>query len=99
MLRLEPIAGGAQVPLDKAVIFFGRHPECDVRLTSSQKVSRRHCCVAQVNDRWVVRDLGSMNGITLNGDRVERQANLGVGDELVVGDIAFKVVEARNIKK
>jgi pSer/pThr/pTyr-binding forkhead associated (FHA) protein len=99
MLGLVPVAGGAKIPLDKAVIFFGRHPECDIRLVSSRKVSRRHCCIAQVNDRWVVRDLGSMNGILLNGEKVEREADLGAGDQLTVGDVAFDLVEVKSVKK
>lgn len=94
-LLLEPAAGGPTIPLDKAVLFFGRHPDCDVRLMASPKVSRRHCCIAQVNDRWVVRDLGSMNGVTLNGQQVEREADLKPGDELAVGDIVYKVVDAQ----
>jgi pSer/pThr/pTyr-binding forkhead associated (FHA) protein len=99
LLSLEPTAGGPPVPLDKAVLFFGRHPDCDVRLMASPKVSRRHCCIAQVNDRWVVRDLGSMNGITLNGEQVEREADIKLGDELAVGDIVYKVVDGQQRKK
>jgi pSer/pThr/pTyr-binding forkhead associated (FHA) protein len=97
-LRLEPKAGGPPIPLDKAVLFFGRHPDCDVRLPGSPKVSRRHCCIAQVNDRWVVRDLGSMNGISVNGERVKREADLSAGDELLVGDVAFTLVEVPDKK-
>lgn len=98
-LRLEPKVGGPTVPLDKAVLFFGRHPECDVRLVDSPKVSRRHCCIAQVNDRWVIRDLGSMNGIALNGKRVAREADLTAGDELFIGDAVFTVVEVNERKR
>lgn len=97
-LRLEPKAGGQTIPLDKAVLFFGRHPDCDVRLVGSPKVSRRHCCIAQVDDRWVLRDLGSMNGCHVNGKRVEREADLSAGDEVLVGDIAFAVAEASGRK-
>ena len=93
-LRLEPKAGGPTIPLDKAVLCFGRHPDCDVRLVGSPKVSRRHCCIAQVDDRWVLRDLGSMNGVQVNGTRVEREQDLVPGDELLVGDVAFAVVES-----
>lgn len=92
-LRLEPKSDGPTIPLDKAVLFFGRHPDCDVRLMGSPKVSRRHCCIAQVNDRRVVRDLGSMNGVQVNGKRVAREQDLAAGDELIVGDVAFTVVE------
>lgn len=98
LLRLEPKAGGPTIPLDKAVVFFGRHPDCDVRLMGSPKVSRRHCCIAQVNERWVLRDLGSMNGCHVNGKRVEQEADLGPGDEVLVGDVAFAVTEAAGKK-
>ncbi len=98
-LRLEPKVDGPPIPLDKAVLFFGRHPECDVRLVASPKVSRRHCCIAQVDDRWFIRDLGSMNGVTLNGKRVNREAALTVGDELAIGDTVFKLVAAANPRR
>ena len=99
ILRLEPTGGGPTIPLDKAVLFFGRHPDCDVRLTGSAKVSRRHCCIAQVNDRWVVRDLGSMNGVTVNGMRVKREVDLKPGDVLSVGDVDFAILEGPVRKK
>lgn len=93
--QLVPEADDRQtVPIDKAILFFGRHPECDVVITSSRKVSRKHCCLAQVNGQLVVRDLGSMNGIRVNGRTVRRQAPLRVGDFLTVGDVEFRLVDA-----
>lgn len=86
--RLQPIR------LDKAIILFGRHPDCDVVITSSRKVSRKHCCVAQINNKFVVRDLGSMNGVRVNGVAVKRTAPLEPGDELTVGDVVFRLMEA-----
>lgn len=94
-LYLMPVADGRPVVLDKAVIFFGRHPECDVLLNRSRKVSRKHCCVAQVNHRIVVRDLGSTNGVTVNGQRVRKETPLSVGDELVIGDVAYVLREGK----
>jgi pSer/pThr/pTyr-binding forkhead associated (FHA) protein len=85
--RLQPIR------LDKAIILFGRHPDCDVVITSSRKVSRKHCCVAQINNNFVVRDLGSMNGVRVNGVAVKRTARLNPGDELMVGDVVFCLKE------
>ena len=94
-LYLMPVADGRPVVLDKAVIFFGRHPECDVVLNRSRKVSRKHCCVAQVNHQIVVRDLGSMNGVMVNGQRLRKQAPLSVGDELIIGDVAYVLREGK----
>ena len=81
------------VPVDKPLILFGRHAGCDVIITCSRKVSRRHCCLAQINNRLVVRDLGSMNGVRVGGVRVTRDAKLKRGETLVVGDVPFELVE------
>ena len=94
-LYLMPVEDGRPVVLDKAVLFFGRHPECDVVLNRSRKVSRKHCCVAQVNHQLLVRDLGSMNGVTVTGQRVQKEVALSVGDELVIGDVAYVVREGK----
>ena len=80
---------GERIVLDKAVILIGRHPDCDAVLNNSRKVSRRHCCIAQVNDAFIVRDLGSMNGVRVNGRRIEREAPLALGDEIAFGDARF----------
>ncbi|MBX3438414.1 MAG: FHA domain-containing protein [Planctomycetaceae bacterium] len=93
--QLIPEAADRQpVLIDKAIIFFGRHPECDVVITSSRKVSRKHCCVAQVDGKLVVRDLGSMNGIRVNDKTVRREAPLRLGDTFTVGDVVFRLAEA-----
>ena len=80
---------GPSIALDKPVVLIGRHPDCDVQL-QSQKISRRHCCIAQVNGQVVVRDLGSTNGIRLNGTVVQ-EARLVVGDELAIANVRFRL--------
>ncbi|MCA9079263.1 MAG: FHA domain-containing protein [Planctomycetaceae bacterium] len=94
---LVPLTGGRPIPLDKAIVFFGRGQECDVVLTASRKISRKHCCVAQIDDRYVVRDLGSMNGVRVNGKLIPQEAGLSLGDELCIGDQLFRV-EAVGVK-
>ena len=54
--HLLSLTDGPSILIDKPILLFGRHEECDVQL-NSKKVSRRHCCVAQVNDYLIVRDL------------------------------------------
>lgn len=84
-------AGLCLIPLEKAIVLIGRQADCDVSLTHSRKVSRKHCCVAQVNDSFVVRDLGSTNGVFVNGSRVRKEAGLTLGDELAIGDVRFRL--------
>ena len=87
---LLSLADGPGVLIDKPILLFGRIDECDVVL-NSKKISRRHCCLAQVQDYLLIRDLGSTNGVRINGTRVT-QGKLVLGDELTVGDYLFRVV-------
>lgn len=87
--RLVPLSeGSVAVPLDKAITLIGRHPDCDAVLDDNQKISRRHCCIAQVENRLVLRDLGSMNGVRVNGEPVV-EVDLQEGDEITIGDEEF----------
>lgn len=88
--HLEPVGGGAAVPLDEPIVLVGRDAECDLVLPGSKRVSRKHCCLAEVNGRLVVRDLGSMNGVRVNGKKVA-EAWLAPGDEVQFGPYKFRV--------
>ncbi len=92
-ILLKPTQGGRPIVLDKPVLLIGRHPDCDVILKNSGKISRKHCCVALVDNRFVVRDLDSMNGVWVNSERVDHSANLRMGDELMIGDLPFTLIK------
>lgn len=87
--QLLALTDGPSIMLDKPIVLLGRHAECDLQL-NSRKVSRRHCCVAAVRDYLVVRDLGSTNGIRINGERVA-EGKLKAGDELTIGNFRYQV--------
>jgi predicted component of type VI protein secretion system len=89
--RLVPLTSGAApaIPLQRPVLLIGRHPECDIRI-DLPKISRRHCCVALAYERLVIRDLGSTNGLRVNGTLVE-EAQLKGGDEVAIGPILYRV--------
>jgi predicted component of type VI protein secretion system len=89
--RLVPLTTGAAptIPLQRPVLLIGRHPECDVRI-DLPKVSRRHCCVALAYDRVMIRDLGSRNGLRVNGLLID-EAQLWAGDEVAIGPILYRV--------
>jgi predicted component of type VI protein secretion system len=89
--RLVPIKPGSvpSIPVQRPVVLVGRHPECDVRINLS-KVSRRHCCLALAYDRVLIRDLGSRNGVRVNGAVVD-EAQLHPGDTVAIGPLLFRV--------
>ena len=87
---LVPVDPGlCVIPLEKAILLIGRQADCDVSLTASRKISRKHCCIAIVNESVIVRDLGSTNGVSINGSCVDREAPLKLGDELAIGMCGF----------
>lgn len=67
-------------------LVIGRSEECDLIL-NDPSVSAKHAWIRPAGNRFVVVDLRSTNGVTLNGHRV-REAVLHDGDRLVFGDVA-----------
>ena len=90
---LHPTGPGMQIPIDRAVVLIGRSPECDVVLDVSSKISRMHCALVQVDTAYYIRDLGSLNGVTVAGERVEKDVKLTNGAEVQIGDVKFLFLE------
>ena len=80
---------GSRFVLENEVTRAGRHPDSDIFL-DDVTVSRRHAEVVRTGERYVVRDVGSLNGTYLNRERIESELTLTSGDELQVG--RFKLV-------
>lgn len=70
-----------------ALIRIGRHSENDIVLPDL-RASRFHAEVRKVGDEYHVVDLGSTNGIHVNGQEVQN-ARLAVGDRLSVARHQF----------
>lgn len=66
---------------DRTVI--GRSPECDIFL-DDVTVSRRHAELVGTGGRFLIRDLGSLNGTFVNRHRIE-ETGLEDDDEVQIG--------------
>jgi len=79
------------VPLIRDEITIGRKEGNTIRLTE-RNVSRRHAKLTRGNGEVVLEDLGSYNGIKVNGSRIAGQTAVGEGDRIQIGDyiLAFK---------
>lgn len=88
-LRLLVQPDGAALELNRPEMIVGRHSETDVRLRSPE-VSRRHCRFVFADSQWQVFDLNSLNGVWVNGMRVQH-AILQNKDALHIGPYDFEV--------
>jgi hypothetical protein len=70
----------------------GRSRECDVILDDAG-VSRRHAEIRPGPDGWTVQDLGSTNGVRVNGEDIRGARALASGDRVELGstEIVFEV--------
>lgn len=62
---------------------IGRGHDNDLEVPE-EGVSRRHCRICQAGGAWLVEDLNSMNGVTVNGTRIEGTRALVPGDRIGV---------------
>ena len=63
---------------------LGRSREADV-MVDDPNVSRRHAEVRPSGGSWIVRDLGSTNGVKVNGRRIQGAQSLKRGDVIELG--------------
>ena len=76
---------GERHDLDRAVTTIGRLPDRSLSL-SDPTVSRRHAEIRRVADRFALVDVGSTNGVAVNG-RTVVEHDLEDGDEIAVGSV------------
>ena len=81
--RAMLVGGGKRTVLSGGRVTIGRSRDCDVTLDDAN-VSRRHAELRREGATWVVADLGSTNGVKVNGHRVSEQP-LQPGDEITLG--------------
>lgn len=86
MLTLLVIQGpdkGRRYELPDSLALIGRDSR-QIPLTDNT-VSRRHCELVPAEGNWILKDLGSANGTYINGQRVYRNYDLKLGDQIRVG--------------
>jgi hypothetical protein len=81
---------GTRHEIDKGSVVIGRSKDCDIRL-ADPNVSRRHAELRQEGTAYWILDLGSTNGLTVNGRR-QKRAKLEHEDRITVGstDLVFR---------
>jgi hypothetical protein len=94
----QPLEERAQVRQEKALLVLGdkrlvvgsggatlgRSRQCDV-VVDDPNVSRTHAELRPRGGSWVLTDLGSTNGSSVNGQRIEAPTVVKPGDEIELG--------------
>lgn len=83
--------GGEFALEDNREVIIGRSTDLDMVLVD-EMVSRKHAKLVLKGNRVELADLGSTNGVFVNGERV-KQASVSVGDRILVGSNILRVVE------
>ncbi len=83
-LRFSLEYGGHQFELNAGVLNLGRSASCQLVLDDAL-VSRRHASVNVTKESVSINDLGSANGVFVNGERVTGTRVLRPGDRILIG--------------
>ncbi|MBQ9812817.1 MAG: FHA domain-containing protein, partial [Thermoguttaceae bacterium] len=93
-VELKVVGGsrsGQIIPITIPQFMIGRASDCHLK-PRSELISRYHCTILSEEAYVAVRDLGSKNGVYVNGERVTGERELKNGDKLMIGPLEFEVV-------
>jgi pSer/pThr/pTyr-binding forkhead associated (FHA) protein len=81
---------GQLVPIRQGAMVIGRASVSELRL-QHPSISRRHCQITRLGERFYLKDLGSQNGTFVNRTRIATEVEVQPGDELSVGNALLKM--------
>jgi hypothetical protein len=86
------LVGGRRLPIPPRGATIGRSRDCDI-IVDDAGISRKHAEIRAGDDGWTVVDLGSTNGVRLNGRDIRGSHGLHAGDRVGLGstEIVFEL--------
>jgi len=95
LVQLSGAAAGSQFTLQQEAYTLGRGDDADL-VIDSEAASRKHAAIEFAGGNFRIRDLGSTNGVLLNGQSVAA-AELHHGDKIEIGKQVFQfIVDTRD---
>jgi pSer/pThr/pTyr-binding forkhead associated (FHA) protein/outer membrane protein assembly factor BamB len=97
-MQLEVLSGemkGKSFQVSQNVVKVGAEAGNDL-LLPEQQISREHAEFRMIGDAWYIIDLGSLNGVTVNGDRIRTKTEIFEGDRIAFGPVEVVV---RGVKR
>src|SRR6185295_11681548 len=80
--------------LNEGTFAVGRNASCQLSL-DDPLVSRRHAIFEVATNTVIIDDLGSRNGVIVNGHRIDGKVQLNVGDRILIGSQELTLLAAR----
>lgn len=74
-----------EIPMGTGIITCGRSTDNSISFPTDSNVSRYHAEIEERNGEYWLIDLGSSNGTTLNGQKVDREQLLNDCDTILLG--------------
>jgi pSer/pThr/pTyr-binding forkhead associated (FHA) protein len=92
-LKLVEVRTGRQYVIASATTRIGREADNEI-VIDDVTISGHHALIQRDNERFVVYDQGSRNGVYVNGRRVSGANLLRSGWQVQLGDCVFRIEEA-----
>lgn len=86
----------SDIELPEGQFVIGRAADCQLSL-DDPLVSRNHATLTVTLDAVVLADLGSRNGVRVNGDRIDGKKKLAHGDQIAIGSQEMVVMSRRDV--
>lgn len=81
---------GKRIPIPGPQFLIGRDPQCHLR-PASPVISRRHCALIVRDGKVYLKDIGSTNGVEVNGKKVTGATLLHHGDQIHIEPLSFVI--------
>lgn len=92
LLFLTGKHAGRKEPLVPMGTVIGRAANCPIIL-EDDGVSRHHCRLSRIEGQWFVEDLGSLNGVIVNGAKTNGVHGLRPGDRFTIVNTELELVD------
>jgi pSer/pThr/pTyr-binding forkhead associated (FHA) protein len=87
-LELVSVDGGDSYVITASSVLIGRDSANDITI-AKDLLSRRHAKLSLVDDEWLLEDLNSTNGTSVNNRQITRPTKVKVGDVIKFGETAY----------
>ena len=76
---------------NKDLIIVGRDSSCDLRINDT-RISRKHASIKKLSDdKFLIKDLGSLNGVYVNGSKINSTKTISKKDNIFISKYLLKI--------